>query len=150
MKEENELFSQFEQLFWQVTRSMGKVWKDIFDEHFPGSQSHLVFMLEQRGKLRMSELAELLQLTAGAVTSASDKLIDHGYVIRIRDEKDRRVVYLDITEKGHETMKALRMKGRQKMKIVFAHLTEQDLEKFIDVFEQASDHITEVRKDSDV
>ncbi|AXI00587.1 MarR family transcriptional regulator [Sporosarcina sp. PTS2304] len=150
MKEEKELFSHFEELFWQVTRSMGKVWREIFDEHFPGSQSHLVFMLERRGRLRMSELAEALQLTAGAVTSASDKLIEHGYVSRTRDEKDRRVVYLDITEKGCDTMQELRMKGRKKMKSVFAHMSEEDLQRCIQIFEQATDVLTTGRKDSDV
>lgn len=150
MSKEKELFSRFEELFWHVTRNMGQIWKKIFDEHFPGSQSHLVFMLERRGKLRMSELAEALQLTAGAVTSASDKLIEGGYVARTRDEKDRRVVYLEITDAGRQTMAELRMEGRDTMKTVFAHLSEDDLQQFIDVFEQASDRIPTARKDSDL
>lgn len=149
MTEEKELFSRFEELFWQVTRSMGQVWKKIFDEHFPGSQSHLVFMLEQRGSMRMSELANALQLTAGAVTSASDKLIDRGYVKRTRDEIDRRVVYLEITDKGRETMTELRSQGRQTMKAVFAHLSEEELQQFIDSFEKASHVITTIGEDSE-
>ncbi len=147
MAEEKELFSRFEELFWQVTRSMGQIWKNIFDEHFPGSQSYLVFILEQRGSMRMSELASALQLTAGAVTSASDKLIEHGYVERLRDEKDRRVVYLEITDKGRETMAELRLQGRQTMKTVFAHLDEEKLQQFIDTFEKASTAITVIGED---
>ncbi|WP_153731039.1 MarR family winged helix-turn-helix transcriptional regulator [Sporosarcina obsidiansis] len=150
MAEEKELFSRFEELFWQVTRSMGQIWKKIFEEHFPGSQSHLVFMLERRGPQRMSELAEALQLTAGAVTSASDKLIERGYVARTRDKNDRRVVYLEITNKGKETIDELRLKGRKTMKMVFAHLSEEDLQHFIELFEEASVTITTIRKDSDV
>lgn len=147
MAKENELFPRFEELFWNVTRNMGQVWKKIFEEHFPGSQSHLVFMLERRGPLRMSVIAEALQLTAGAVTSASDKLIERGYVMRERDDKDRRVVYLNITEKGRDTMKELRMQGRETMKQVFSHLSENDLRQFIELFEVASGKVTEIRKE---
>lgn len=147
MAEENELFPRFEELFWNVTRNMGQVWKKIFEEHFPGSQSHLVFMLERRGPLRMSEIAESLQLTAGAVTSASDKLIERGYVMRERDDKDRRVVYLNITDKGRDTMKELRMQGRETMRQVFSHLSEEDFHRFIELFEVASGKITDIRKE---
>ncbi|ARJ38959.1 MarR family transcriptional regulator [Sporosarcina sp. P21c] len=150
MADEKELFSRFEELFWQVTRNMGQIWKKIFDEHFPGSQSHLVFTLERRGTMRMSELASALNLTAGAVTSASDKLIEHGYVERFRDEKDRRVVYLKITDKGRETMSELRTQGRQTMKTVFAHLTEEELQQFIDTFEEASSVITTIREENNI
>lgn len=150
MTEEKALFSRFEELFWQVTRSMGQIWKKIFDEHFPGSQSHLVFTLERHGTMRMSELASALNLTAGAVTSASDKLIEHGYVERLRDKKDRRVVYLKITDKGRETMSELRTLGRQKMKTVFAHLTEEELQQFIDTFETASSNIAAIGEEREL
>ena len=33
MEEEKVLFSRFEELFWHVTRSMGQIWKSIFDEY---------------------------------------------------------------------------------------------------------------------
>lgn len=147
MVQDNESFSRFEELFWHVTRSMGQIWKNIFDEHFPGSQSYLVFMLEQRGSMRMSELATALQLTAGAVTSASDKLIEQDYVKRTRDDKDRRVVHLEITDKGRETMIELRLQGRKTMKTVFAHLDEEELQQFITTFEKASTVITTIGED---
>ncbi|MBD7984137.1 MarR family transcriptional regulator [Sporosarcina sp. Sa2YVA2] len=146
MKEEKELFSQFEELFWQVTRSMSHVWTKVFEKHFPGSQSYLVFMLERRGLTRMSELAEALQLTPGAVTIASDKLIEHGYVEREKDEHDRRVVYLKLTEKGRATMDTLRLEGRKTMKDIFSHLTENDLNHLIDTFAQAEAKISTIRK----
>lgn len=142
MSEENELFFRFEELFWKVTRSMGQVWTKIFEKHLPGSQSYLIFMLERKGPTRMSELADALHLTAGAVTIASDKLIERGYVERKRDEQDRRVVYLVLTEKGQETMEMLRSEGRQMMKHVFSHLSESELHRMIESFEEANGKIT--------
>lgn len=141
-------FIHFEELFWSVTREMGKVWKEIFDAQFPGSQSQLVFTLARKGSLKMSELAQILGLTAGAVTAASDKLIDHGYVTRIRDENDRRIVYLAITVEGRETLQRLRNVGRLKMSEAFSHLDKKRLPDVIDLFEQATQNI-EIMKGAD-
>ncbi|MUV37636.1 putative HTH-type transcriptional regulator YhbI [Lentibacillus sp. JNUCC-1] len=142
--EESERFPEFEQLFWQVSRKMGYVWTKIYEEVFPGSQSYIMFMLEQRGATRMSKMAETLHLTPGAVTTASDKLIERGFVTRVRDEQDRRVVYLDITDDGSKLLSELRDEGRAVMRTVFAHLTEAELDQLIHVFGKASHNIEKI------
>lgn len=138
-------FVRFEELFWNVTREMGRMWKQVFESHLPGSQSHLVFTLARKGPLKMSELAQILGLTAGAVTAASDRLIDHGYVTRIRDEKDRRIVYLGITDEGREMLQQLREVGRKKMTEAFSHLNEEQLPIIIEIFEQAAGNISNMK-----
>lgn len=139
---QSEEFVQFEELFWNVTRDMGRIWKDIFISHFPGSQSQLVFTLARKGRLKMSELAKILGLTAGAVTAASDKLIENGYVSRIRDDKDRRIIYLEITDKGRDELHQLRLAGRRKMSEAFAGVEPEQLSVMLTVFEQAADNIS--------
>lgn len=140
-------FGRFEELFWQVTKNMGSIWKEIFDESLPGSQSHILFLLERKKTpLRMSEIAEMLRLTPGAVTSASDKLLSHGYLTRVRSDEDRRVVSIDITDSGKESLSELRKKGRGKMKKVFKDLTDQELDLLIDIFERAAVNIDKIRE----
>ena len=48
----------------------------------------------------MSEIAQDLNITVGTLTSAINKLIKKGYVIRKRIEEDRRVVLVTCTKKG--------------------------------------------------
>ncbi|MED4203627.1 MarR family transcriptional regulator [Neobacillus mesonae] len=145
----HEIFRQFVKLYWNLSRDMNYIWKDIFNRQFPGSQSHILFLLERNGPKKMSEVAELLHLTPGAVTTASDKLIEHGYIARIRDEQDRRVVYLDMTNKGREAITELQEEGRMAMKKVFSHLSDKDLEFFMGTFEQAIQNISDLRKEYD-
>ncbi|GHI01112.1 MarR family winged helix-turn-helix transcriptional regulator [Neobacillus kokaensis] len=144
-----EVFRQFVKLYWNLSRDMNYIWKDIFNRQFPGSQSHILFLLERNGPKRMSEAAELLHLTPGAVTTASDKLIENGYIARIRDEQDRRVVYLEMTNKGREAITELQEEGRMAMKKVFSHLSDRDLEFFMETFEQAIQNINDLRKEYD-
>ncbi|MGG5461691.1 MarR family transcriptional regulator [Clostridium sp. B9] len=60
----------------------------------------------------MSEVAMDLNITVGTLTTAINKLIKKGYVTRKRIEEDRRVVMIELTERGtlaykvHETFHA--------------------------------------------
>lgn len=149
MTEDPTAFLRFEELFWQVTKDMGGIWKKIFDEHLPGSQSYILFLLEKKGQLRMSEIAEILRLTPGAVTSASDKLLEHGHLSRVRSEHDRRVVSLEITEQGKQTLGDLRVEGRKTMKRVFRDLSDPELNQLVGIFERAAFNLEALRKEQD-
>lgn len=58
----------------------------------------LLYLREDRG-IRMSHLAERLQLTAGAVTQLVAHLEQHGLVERVRDPQDGRAVQVRPTAK---------------------------------------------------
>lgn len=147
--ENQQSFANFEKLYWRLSRDMGYLWKEIFETHFPGSQSHILFALERKGPRKMSELAEVLHLTPGAVTSATDKLLKNEYIARIRDDKDRRVVHIKITEKGRASITKLQGEGRKVMKKVFNHVSENDLTFLVETFEQAAKNIQAMGKDND-
>ena len=48
----------------------------------------------------MSTVAKLMSVTTGTLTKSMDGLSDKGYVSRERGKKDKRVVFVSLTEKG--------------------------------------------------
>jgi DNA-binding MarR family transcriptional regulator len=48
----------------------------------------------------MSAIAARLGITVGSLTTSMNSLVKKGYVRRERSERDRRVVYIYLTEKG--------------------------------------------------
>lgn len=48
----------------------------------------------------LSELAKVLELTKPTVTVLVDKLVEKGYVRRVKSDKDRRSMHLHIDKKG--------------------------------------------------
>jgi DNA-binding MarR family transcriptional regulator len=60
----------------------------------------LVRLLAARDGLRSSDVAARGWWTPGTVTAITDTLVRNGYVERRRDERDRRVVRLYLTEQG--------------------------------------------------
>ncbi len=137
----NDHFHDFESLFWQVSLKMENMWKNIYAKTFPGSQSRIMHMLDQNGPQKMSELANALHITAGAVTTASTILIEKDYITRLHSDSDRRVIQLALTDKGKETLTTLQKEGREMMQFVFQDLSDEDLERIIKIFNRASNNI---------
>ena len=48
----------------------------------------------------MSALAKRLMVTQGTLTVSTSKLVKKGYVERVKDEKDKRIVRLHLTDKA--------------------------------------------------
>lgn len=49
---------------------------------------------------KMSEVAMALKITVGTLTISINRLVKKGYVKRVKREEDRRIVIVDLTEKG--------------------------------------------------
>ena len=64
-------------------------------------EMHIIDSIGKKDQSMMSEVAQDLGITVGTLTTAINKLIKKGYVTRRRVEEDRRVVMIQLTEKGH-------------------------------------------------
>lgn len=53
----------------------------------------------------MTEISKILKITMGTLTTGVDKLIKKGYLVRKRTEEDKRIVLVELTEKGVEAKK---------------------------------------------
>jgi DNA-binding MarR family transcriptional regulator len=70
-----------------------------------GSQLWVVKILDETSPLKVSELARRMYLHPATMVGLTDRLEAKGLVQRSRSEKDRRIVYIDLTEKGRELVK---------------------------------------------
>lgn len=143
MENQND-FHEFEKLFWKLSREMAHIWEKIYKDTFPGSQSHILFLLQRNGPNKMSELAVALHLTPGAITTASDRLNEQGYISRLRDKEDRRVVHLELTEKGSSKLKELQSEGQKIMKLVFKDVSDADIAMMNTIFKDATINIDNI------
>lgn len=65
-------------------------------------QTRLLLILDRLGRVPSSRLAAAMGVNASSVTRLADRLEGLGYVARGRDERNRSVVTLEVTEAGHE------------------------------------------------
>lgn len=63
---------------------------------------HVIEAVGVGEKRKMSEVAKRLSVTQGTLTINVTALENKGYVVRERSEKDKRVVYVTLTERGRK------------------------------------------------
>ncbi|MDQ0058604.1 DNA-binding MarR family transcriptional regulator [Paenibacillus harenae] len=114
-------------LFKSTYKKLKAEWYKGVDDTFSISQIRMMQHLSRHSPLKSTDLAELLLLTAGAVTLMGDKLYDRGLIDRYRGERDRRVVYLAITELGKQYISSFRANDEQLIKIITDRIPEEDL-----------------------
>lgn len=70
-----------------------------------GSQLWVMKLLAETSPMRVSDLARRTYLHPATMVGLLDRLEAKGLVRRTRSEEDRRVVHVDLTEQGRETVK---------------------------------------------
>ncbi|GKQ39287.1 MarR family winged helix-turn-helix transcriptional regulator [Streptomyces sp. A012304] len=73
---------------------------------------------------RMADLAERLEVVPRAVTTLVDGLEGSGKVRRAPDPTNRRVIRIELTDEGHETLRELRRARQSAVREILAPLTD--------------------------
>ena len=69
------------------------------------TEIHVIEAIRKVEPATMGNVAKKLMITMGTLTTSVNRLVDKGYVSRERDTNDRRIVLLDLTEKGEDVFK---------------------------------------------
>lgn len=93
----NDLFVK---LFNQIIDIESAYMKAHGVEDLSISELHLLDAISSTSNPTMSEIAQKATLTNGTVTTAVKRLEEKKYVIRKKDEVDRRIMRVDLTTKG--------------------------------------------------
>lgn len=96
----------------------------------------LLYLLSKKARWMVTELAEKMTVKPSAITAMIDRLEQHQFVERERDEKDRRVVFIRITSKGKRVLKQA---GETKKEILIhylQHLAEEEITALVNLNEK--------------
>lgn len=107
MDDRKELILEFTRSFRYLVRTVRQDFAVEFQGFIPYSEFTVLRTLEDHKTLRVSDVARRLNSTNSYVTLTSDKLVQKGYIIRERNDQDRRTVYLTLTDEGYKLVKEL-------------------------------------------
>lgn len=91
--------------------------------------------LKEHPKTTVGELAAELTMSSPAIAKFTDKLVDCGWVERIDDPDDRRIVRLLITIQGEKEFERIKCKHFEKMSEIFSLMPEEDIKEMIRIME---------------
>lgn len=84
-------------------------------------------ILVTSGSLPTSEIGKMLYISKPNMTPLIDKLVDDNMVKRVRSDKDRRIVYIEITEEGESFLWDARKVVEENIRENLLNLNDNDL-----------------------
>jgi DNA-binding MarR family transcriptional regulator len=102
---------------------MGRVWQD---RSVSKLNLHVLMLLSSRGPMPMSRLAALADVSLPSLTGIVDRMEERGLAERVRDERDRRVVVVQVTDRGRTSCEEFEAVPRETMRRILNELSEAD------------------------
>ncbi|MFX3625574.1 MAG: MarR family winged helix-turn-helix transcriptional regulator [Ectobacillus sp.] len=108
----------------------------LFSEYMPGNEFSVLRALYAKSPQMASQIAYEVNVTSSHITAVTDRLVKKGLVLRKRSDSDRRIVYLEITEKGQEVAEKLENLRNQYYAEKFADWSDEEMKMVLELFER--------------
>lgn len=145
IKKEIYLVGQlFRQLIEKYNRIQNKkhLYKDL--KELTLIEINTIIVIGNRGRKSMSEIANALGVTSGTPTITVDRMIGKGFVERIRDEEDRRQVFIKLSPKGLEVYGSIVELKNMITEKVFGVLEEEERQVLISALSKLNSKVDEL------
>lgn len=113
----------------------------FYKEKITLPQFIILDVLNRQGRLHMSELAGIMNVTTAAMTGIIDRLVRDGYLERIPDPRDRRIIRVRLTARGNKVVKNVSQRRRQTIINVFGRITQAERENYLNILMHIRDHL---------
>ena len=123
----------------------------VLIEHFQISDPHKLFgvkitfqqylalnILIKKGRCMVSDLSKSLGVALSTMTELVNRLAKKQFVKKIKDYKDRRIVWINLTEKGVKIIQEINRKKQKHILSVLERLTKKERQLLIDILVKIS------------
>lgn len=105
---------------------------------------HIIEAIGLKEPKSMSAVAKLMSVTTGTLTKSMDGLSEKGYADRERGKKDKRVVFVSLTEKGRRAYMHHESFHRDMIAKIKDGMNEQELTVMIYALAKMNDYFYEI------
>lgn len=95
---------------------------------FTTSQCNVLLEILKAGSLTMNELSDKMNLNTSTMTRILDNLVRDKYITRDRDESDRRIVVVSLTNSGNEMAQKLKDSVNEYYRKIIENIPEGQLD----------------------
>ena len=89
-------------------------------------QFFVMDILNHNGETKMTDLAGSVNVTTAAMTGIVDRLVRDGYLIRVNDPDDRRIIKVRLTSKGSSVVRSIVEKRKEITIKMFGAISEEE------------------------
>lgn len=105
--------------------------EDVKKYDFDINEFSVLEVIYHKKCLSVQEIKDKILVANSSLTYILDKLEKKELILRIKDEKDKRVYYVELSEKGKKTSNKIFSEHYEVMKKYFCIFTEEERDNFI-------------------
>ena len=95
-------------------------------------------ILIKKGRCMISDLSKNLGVALSTMTELVNRLAKKQFVKKIKDYKDRRIVWINLTKKGAKIIQEINRRKQEHILSILEKLTEKERKLLIDILERVS------------
>lgn len=118
----------------------------LFRDDITLPQFLILELLYHEGKFMMTDLARTMRVTTAAMTGIVDRMVRDGYVSRMHNPEDRRIVNIKLTTKGSGLIKRISEDRRKMLVSVFGKVSETDRNNYLRILTRIKDILVKESK----
>ena len=115
----------YDDLFFQIEKNLQEYKLNI-------SEFGVLEMLYHKGDQPVQKIADKILVTSGTITYVINKLEKKDLVIRRKCNKDKRIYYVSLTEKGKDYIAHIFPKHKEFLNNLFKDLSEEDKRELVE------------------
>ena len=106
--------------------------------------SQLVTLLRiyEKVSTRVGVLSKEMHVSAPTITGVIDRLLRHGYIKRTHDKEDRRVVNVELTNKGKSLVEQTLSEINKRWYRILVHLSQEERENYLRILRRIVEVVT--------
>lgn len=130
-REIDEIFTGLFTVFPLFRKKISKIGDDILlNQEISRAHVSLMENIRRNGPSTMTDLGKMQSVSKPNITILVDKLVKLEMVKRVFDENDRRVIYIELTDKGLEFLERLMESMKVDFGISLKNFSNEEIELF--------------------
>ncbi|UWG96948.1 MarR family transcriptional regulator [Dehalobacter sp. DCM] len=147
MLESKELAGHFDTLMQRLCVSTHKQKNDFAEKlGISRQQFDVLSIIYEKGQITMGELCREISSACSTATDLADKLEKAGYVERIREKRDRRIVRLNILPAGEKLIRSVIDARTNHIVSILSSYDHEDRVRLISIMETLTDKLDRLSK----
>lgn len=142
-----ELIDRYVNVSYQVHKKAESLIKAELGNDLTNDQHYVLSYIHKTSGCTSTELSDAFDVNKSAITAIINRMADRGLIQRTRDENDRRVVYLTLTDTGEELFQACQEKVHQLVESILTQFDEKEITAFITTYEKLAQILDNKKKE---
>ncbi|MEC2078758.1 MarR family transcriptional regulator [Metabacillus fastidiosus] len=135
-KKVKNLIDRYLDLSMSVQRRGETIIKCRLGDELTNDQHFILRHIRKTNLCTSTELAEVFEVNKSAITAIINRLMEKGLINRKRDENDRRIVYLTLSELGNELFLESEEKIGRFVEEIMVQFEHEEIEAFLNTYEK--------------